>query len=117
MVGGQQGKRGSERNAGGYVIDPFSVYCRGAIEARYKLLPNESVFGSRFSFEPDGGTIGVGGTQTIKVRLMSDILGSFDETFNWAIRGTSDPIALHFRGQVVGPSYEVHVQAVAQAPM
>lgn len=46
-------------------------------------------------------------SQVIRVKLLSDLLGPFDETFRWNIRGSSTPLALQFRGHVCGPSFEV----------
>jgi hydrocephalus-inducing protein len=46
-------------------------------------------------------------TQVIKVKLMSDVLGNFDEVFKWAIRGSSTPLTLAMRGRVRGPVPEV----------
>ncbi|KAK9824158.1 hypothetical protein WJX72_008157 [[Myrmecia] bisecta] len=85
---------------------------RGAIEARYQLLPHDSVFGSKFQFEPESGVMEVGAVHTVKVRLLSDILGNFNEVFNWAIGGTSDPVRLQFRGRAVGPTFKVDVESV-----
>ena len=52
------------------------------------------------------------GCQVIKVKLLSDLLGAFDEVFQWAIRGSSSPLALQFKGRVRGPSCEVDVDSL-----
>jgi hypothetical protein len=45
--------------------------------------------------------------QVIKVRLLSDLLGPFEESFKWTIKGSSMPLVLQFKGNVCGPSFEV----------
>lgn len=45
--------------------------------------------------------------QPIKVKLLSDLLGTFDEPFQWSIRGSSVPLLLQLKGRVRGPSFEV----------
>jgi hypothetical protein len=35
--------------------------------------------------------------QPIKVKLLSDLLGIFDETFQFSIRGSSNPLALQLK--------------------
>lgn len=42
-----------------------------------------------------------------KVKLLSDALGDFYETFRWEILSSSRPLTLVFTGRVVGPSFEV----------
>jgi hydrocephalus-inducing protein len=42
-----------------------------------------------------------------QVKLLSDLLGTFDETFSWGIKGSSAPLTLQFKGRVCAPSFEV----------
>ncbi len=70
-------------------------------------MPPTSPFGSKFSFEPEGGHLSGGEIQIIRVRLMSDLLGSFSEAFEWTIQGSSVPLMLQLKGNVTGPTYEV----------
>lgn len=80
---------------------------RGKIDVHYQLMPPTTPFGHKFAFEPSAGALGGGDIQVIRVKLMSDLMGSFDETFTWSIRGSSVPLALQFKGHVCGPSFEV----------
>jgi hydrocephalus-inducing protein len=41
------------------------------------------------------------------VKLLSNILGPFDEVFCWNIKGCSDDLTLQFRGRVAGPEFEI----------
>jgi hypothetical protein len=41
------------------------------------------------------------------VYLLSDVLGSFEETFQWMLRGSDQPVLLHIKGEVVGPQFEL----------
>jgi hypothetical protein len=45
--------------------------------------------------------------QAINVYLLSDVLGSFEETFQWMLRGSDQPVLLHVKGEVVGPQFEL----------
>ncbi len=49
-------------------------------------------------------------TQVIKVKLLSDLLGTFDEVFKWAIKGSSTALSLQLKGRVRGPSCEVDAE-------
>ena len=73
----------------------------------YRLLEPHSPFSKKFTFEPNHGHLSGGEIQIIRVRLMSDLLGAFAETFKWAIKGSSVPLALQLKGHVAGPSFEV----------
>ena len=77
------------------------------MDARFGLQPSDSPFAAKFSFSPAHGTLAVGEVKSIKVQLLSDILGSFTETFVWNISGTSAPIKLQFKGRITGPHYKV----------
>ncbi|EFJ42226.1 hypothetical protein VOLCADRAFT_67248 [Volvox carteri f. nagariensis] len=85
---------------------------RGKIDVEYRMVPPGSPFGSRFTFEPASGRLAGGQIQVIKVKLLSDLLGAFDETFSWQIRGSSEPLSLQFRGRVCAPSFEVDEEAL-----
>lgn len=41
------------------------------------------------------------------MQLLSDLLGAFDETFEWELNGTSQLVKLQFKGRVGGPIYMV----------
>lgn len=48
----------------------------------------------------------------IKVKLLSDLLGVFEETFKWSIRGSSTPLLLQLKGRVTGPSFDVDAEVL-----
>ncbi|EKX37002.1 hypothetical protein GUITHDRAFT_78541 [Guillardia theta CCMP2712] len=80
---------------------------QGEIEAYFELLPCDSVFGSKFTFEPSKGVLGVGQKAEIRVLFSSDILGEFSEDFSWSLYGTPLPLHLSMRGKVIGPTFHV----------
>jgi hydrocephalus-inducing protein len=82
---------------------------RGKIVAEYSLLPPTTAMASKFRFEPSQGSLEPMGLQSIKVALLSDLLGGFEESFHWAIRGLLTPLVLQLKGSVVGPAFEVDV--------
>ena len=71
------------------------------------LVPAMTQFGKKFTFEPDAGHLAGGEIQIIRIKLNSDILGTFNETFEWSIKGSSTPLTLQLKGQVAGPTYEL----------
>ncbi len=50
------------------------------------------------------------GSPSEQAALNSDVLGPVHETFHWAIKGTSHPLALVLKGTVVGPTFALDVQ-------
>lgn len=89
----------------------------GDIEARYQLLPSPE--GSRFTFAPDHGTLGIPEEhtlagdmserhlpheQTLEITFTSESIGEFTETLLWALEGTAEPLRLVFHGCVIGPT-------------
>eukprot|EP00955_Chlamydomonas_euryale_P060740 357809-Chlamydomonas_euryale.AAC.3 len=85
---------------------------RGKIDVNFSLVPPTSVFGAKFGFEPDAGHLAGGEIQIIRVRLCSDVLGNFCETFKWAIAGSASPVELQLTGHVTGPSYEIDAEVL-----
>lgn len=77
-----------------------------------RLLDPMTPFGKKFTFEPQTGHLSGGEIQIIRVRLLSDLLGAFSETFEWSIKGSSIPLHLQLKGHVAGPSFEVDVDAL-----
>jgi hydrocephalus-inducing protein len=64
-------------------------------------------FGSKFSFDPEAGSIPPGGAALIRVRLASDALGAFEEAFQWRLAGSDAAVPLVIRGRVIGPTFEL----------
>ncbi|CAD7699035.1 unnamed protein product [Ostreobium quekettii] len=85
---------------------------RGKIDARFRLTPPHTEFGSKFNFHPSSGSLDAGEVCTIKVKLLSNLLGDFDETFHWDILSSSRPLLLQFKGRVVGPSFTINVSTL-----
>ena len=71
--------------------------------------------GPKFSFSPDRGTLAVGESHNIEVTFCSEILGEFSEHFNFKLHGSDEPLSVHFKGHVVGPTFHTDVQEVASA--
>ena len=80
---------------------------QGEIAAQYELIPSDTLFGSKFKFEPSAGMLEVGQKQTIKVSFSSDVLGDFNEDFGWQLQGTPQPLTLTMRGKVIGPTFHL----------
>jgi hydrocephalus-inducing protein len=85
---------------------------RGKVDAEWTLQPCHTRFGSKFSFSPSSGLLQPGAAQVIAVRLLSDILGQFEESFQLFLAGSSRPVPLAFRGAVVGPQFTLDTQAL-----
>jgi hypothetical protein len=85
---------------------------QGDISAAYELAPAYSVFGSKFNFEPCSGTLAVGHRKKVKIAFSSDVLGEFEESFEWALLGTPQPLILTLRGKVIGPTFHIDQQVL-----
>jgi hydrocephalus-inducing protein len=83
---------------------------QGEIDAYYEMLHNDSLFGSKFSFQPSRGSLGVGQKEFVKVSFSSDVLGEFNEEFEWSLQGTLKPLRLSLRGKVIGPTFHLDEQ-------
>ena len=70
---------------------------KGDIDAIFSLLPTNSLFGPRFSFNPSEGIVMPDGHQAIQVTFNSAVLGDFDEQFNFQIDGSPENLKLNFR--------------------
>eukprot|EP00762_Andalucia_godoyi_P000512 ANDGO_05257.mRNA.1 Hydin len=84
----------------------------GNIDARFQLVPNRSLYGSKFRFCPDSGVVAGGESQTIGVTFNSDVLGEFSESFDWKIEGRADPLVIHVDGVCVGPSFDFDCNSI-----
>ena len=78
----------------------------GGIKSKFSLVPNRTLFGPKFQFNPSKGTICVGEQLVIEVIFNPDILGSFKEDFLWELEGGSENLHVSFTGAVVGPTFE-----------
>ena len=85
---------------------------QGDISAAYELAPSFSVFGSKFKFEPSAGTLMVASREKVRISFSSDVLGEFEESFEWALLGTPLPLILTLRGKVIGPTFHIDQQVL-----
>ena len=85
------------------------VHNRGEIDAPFRLQQSSTMsgFAQHFEFEPTEGTLAVGESAAVRVKLLSNTMGSFDEVFPWTIQGSAEELTLQFRGRVTGPEFEM----------
>ena len=83
------------------------LYNRGEVPAEFRLTKPDTYFGGMFDFEPASGVVPPDSVQMLQCRFLSDALGEFAETFQCEVAGAFKPLTLDFRGQVVGPSFDL----------
>lgn len=69
---------------------------KGDIDAIYSVLPNQSVFGPCFQFNPAEGIVMPGGHQAIHVSFKSQYLGDFEEEFSFQVDGQPELLKVVF---------------------
>lgn len=69
---------------------------KGDIDAIYSVIPNQSVFGPCFSFNPAEGIVMPGGHQAIQVAFKSPYLGDFEEEFCFQVDGQPELLKVLF---------------------
>jgi len=84
----------------------------GDIDANYELTPSTTAFGPKFNFLPDRGCLTVSDSHTFEVTFCSEILGEFSEHFHFKLQGSDDPLSVHFKGHVVGPTFHFDVDEI-----
>ncbi|XP_053402100.1 hydrocephalus-inducing protein homolog isoform X11 [Mercenaria mercenaria] len=82
---------------------------KGDIDAIYSVIPNQSVFGPCFQFNPAEGIVMPGGHQAIQVSFKSPYLGDFEEEFSFQVDGQPDLLKVLFTGSVIGPTFQFDV--------
>ncbi|TPX54724.1 hypothetical protein PhCBS80983_g05802 [Powellomyces hirtus] len=85
---------------------------RGDIPVTYSLNRPRSLFGPKFKFIPERGTLAVGEQQIIHISFHPDALGQFSEEFVWHLDGAPDPLVFGLKGHVVGPCFHFTVPDV-----
>lgn len=86
---------------------------QGDIDVVFRLTPpKESAFSSQFEFHPSSGTIGVGGQCAIVVEFNPSHLGSFEEKFQWVLKGSATAVTIVFKGKSVEPTFEFDVDKI-----
>ncbi|XP_070194710.1 hydrocephalus-inducing protein homolog isoform X4 [Littorina saxatilis] len=82
---------------------------KGDIDAIYSVLPNSSIFGPCFSFNPAEGIVMPGGHQAIQVAFASPYLGDFSVEFFFQVDGSPERLVVTFKGSVIGPTFQFDV--------
>ncbi len=70
---------------------------KGDIDAIFSLMPNKSVFGPCFHFNPSEGIVMPDGHQAIQITFSSAVLGDFEEEFEFQIDGAPENLKLLFK--------------------
>ena len=70
---------------------------KGDIDAIYSVMPNNSIFGPCFAFNPAEGIVMPGGHQAIQVAFSSPYLGDFSEEFVFQVDGSPEKLKVTFR--------------------
>ncbi|CCD16559.1 unnamed protein product, partial [Trypanosoma congolense IL3000] len=101
----------STLDIGDIVVGAVHVYQveivnKGFIEARYRVMPQDTLMGRKFTFDPSEGVLAPGAVQVLSIRLESDLLGVILESFNIYVHGSLDYLKLFFRGRVTCPSLQ-----------
>ncbi|KAJ3159463.1 hypothetical protein HDU86_001781 [Geranomyces michiganensis] len=78
---------------------------RGDIPVHFSLRPPTTLFGPKFRFTPDCGTLAVGEQALLAIDFHPDALGEFAEEFTWDLEGAPEPLTLGLKGHVVGPCF------------
>lgn len=87
-----------------------AIMNKSCIEARYAVLPQDTLMGKKFTFCPVEGVLAPGEEETLNIQLQSDLVGLISETFRIHLHGSLDDLTLRFRGRVIGPSLEFDVE-------
>ncbi|KAL3860158.1 hypothetical protein ACJMK2_010318 [Sinanodonta woodiana] len=82
---------------------------KGDIDAIYSVMPQTSVFGPCFQFNPAEGIVMPGGHQAIQVTFSSPYLGDFSEDFYFQVDGSPEQLKIRFSGSVIGPTFQFDV--------
>nr|XP_057932234.1 hydrocephalus-inducing protein homolog isoform X2 [Doryrhamphus excisus] len=82
---------------------------RGLIDAPFKLSSSNSTFGQFFSFTPENDVLSSGDCQIVKVTFHGDVLGAFSEDLLLTVTGQPQPLAVTFRGRIIGPTFHFSV--------
>lgn len=84
---------------------------KGSIDSNWTIEAADTLFGSKFSFEPANSFIRLGDEQVINVYFSSTQIGSFDETFSLRMQGSKEIIKVQFLGRVVPPTFQFDVDS------
>ncbi|XP_074644164.1 hydrocephalus-inducing protein homolog [Tubulanus polymorphus] len=82
---------------------------KGDIDAIFNVIIPKTIFGPKFSFNPPEGIVMPEGHQAILVTFSSEILGDFEEEFEFQIDGAPQRSKVKFSGSVIGPTFHFDV--------
>ncbi|XP_075289556.1 hydrocephalus-inducing protein homolog [Opisthocomus hoazin] len=88
------------------------LFNKGAIDARFSLVPPATALGSCFTFLPQEGSVVPDGLHVIRISFSSTTLGPFTEEFRFSVDGSPEPATLTIRGCVIGPTCHFSVPAL-----
>ncbi|XP_075289597.1 hydrocephalus-inducing protein homolog isoform X3 [Opisthocomus hoazin] len=88
------------------------LFNKGAIDARFSLVPPATALGSCFAFLPQEGSVVPDGLHVIRISFSSTTLGPFTEEFRFSVDGSPEPATLTIRGCVIGPTCHFNVPAL-----
>ncbi|RNF21339.1 hydin-like protein [Trypanosoma conorhini] len=83
-----------------------AIMNKGCIEARYVVLPQDTLMGRKFVFQPVEGVLAPGTEGTLFIQLQSDLVGLISETFRIHLHGSLEDLTLRIRGSVTGPALQ-----------
>jgi hypothetical protein len=89
----------------------MTIYNKGDISCDWHLIEPELPV-SGFSFSPKAGSLEVNQQAKFTVDVSSTVLGEFSENFQFALRGSNEPLVCQIKGQVLGPSFRFDVEAL-----
>ncbi|PBJ80797.1 hypothetical protein BCY84_00999 [Trypanosoma cruzi cruzi] len=90
-----------------YQVD---IINKGCIEARYAVLPQNTLMGRKFMFRPSEGVLAPGTQETLFIQLQTDLVGLISETFHIHLHGSLDELTMRIRGSVTGPALRFEVE-------
>ncbi|XP_016156610.1 PREDICTED: LOW QUALITY PROTEIN: hydrocephalus-inducing protein-like [Ficedula albicollis] len=85
---------------------------QAAIDAPFTYIHTTANVGYCFKFAPEKGTIAPGGIQTIQISFNANILGSFEEQFQFIVAGSPTSAILTIKGFVTRPSVHFDIEEI-----
>jgi len=88
------------------------VINKGEIDGKLQLIPNNSAFGSRFTFNPSDIVVPANSKSLIEMSFISSKLGKFREVFEFTIDGCDEPLRINVKGEVIGPTLHIEPKEI-----
>ncbi|KAM3664996.1 hydrocephalus-inducing protein homolog [Ammospiza maritima maritima] len=87
-----------------FFIEPMvELINQGALDAPFTYIPSTTEVDFHFKIKPERGIIPAGGTQTVRVSFHTNVLGWFEEEFQFSVTESPTPVILTIKGSVTGP--------------